>query len=138
MKTTINKMHAHEWSSMARGAFALIAMIAVLIAIVALTGCVSNNNGNGVQQKSSNATVSEFDDNVERFGRIWGSKKVIVDQETGIEYLYISEGYKSGPCITVLYDTDGKPRVNPEWAAEHASQAADARNDVQAEQSARR
>lgn len=138
MKTTIDETRSHEWPSMARGAFILIAMITVLIAIVVLAGCVSNTNGNDVQQKSSNATVSEFDSNVERFGRAGGSKKVIVDQETGIEYLYISEGYKSGPCITVLYDTDGKPRVSPEWVAEHDSQTADARDDVQTEQSAKR
>lgn len=35
--------------------------------------------------------------------------KVIVDQETGINYLYASEG--SGGGITVLLDSEGKPVI---------------------------
>lgn len=37
--------------------------------------------------------------------------KIIVDQETGVNYIYVSEGYGAG--LTVLLDKDGKPIVTP-------------------------
>ncbi len=37
------------------------------------------------------------------------STKVIVDRETGVNYLYVSEGYGGG--LTVLVDENGKPIV---------------------------
>lgn len=37
--------------------------------------------------------------------------KVFVDKETGVNYLFASEG--SGGGLTVLIDKDGKPVVTP-------------------------
>ena len=39
--------------------------------------------------------------------------KILVDQETGVEY------YKEGIAMTVLYDTDGKPKINKDWRDSH-------------------
>ncbi|SFB46784.1 hypothetical protein SAMN04488528_10798 [Clostridium frigidicarnis] len=36
--------------------------------------------------------------------------KVIVDTETGINYLFTTEGYSGG--LTVLLDKDGKPVIS--------------------------
>lgn len=37
--------------------------------------------------------------------------KVIVDRETGVNYLFVSEGYSGG--LTVLLDAHGKPVITP-------------------------
>ncbi|MDX9917690.1 MAG: DUF6440 family protein [Gudongella sp.] len=42
---------------------------------------------------------------------VMSSYKIIVDRETGVNYLYVSEGYGGG--LTVLVDKDGKPVVTP-------------------------
>ncbi len=42
---------------------------------------------------------------------VMSSYKIIVDRETGVNYLYVSEGYGGG--LTVLVDKDGKPIVTP-------------------------
>jgi len=39
------------------------------------------------------------------------SKRVLVDKKTGVNYLYISEGYSGG--LTVMVERDGKPIVTP-------------------------
>ena len=36
---------------------------------------------------------------------------VLVDRETGVNYLYAASGYSGG--LTVLVDADGKPVVTP-------------------------
>ncbi|CAM3260203.1 DUF6440 family protein [Streptococcus pluranimalium] len=38
---------------------------------------------------------------------------IMVDKETGVEY------YKEGIAMTVLYDTDGKPKINKDWRDSH-------------------
>lgn len=35
--------------------------------------------------------------------------KIIVDKETGVNYLFVQEGYSGG--LTVMVDADGKPIV---------------------------
>jgi hypothetical protein len=51
-----------------------------------------------------------------RFEKIYsqgaGSIKILVDRETGVHYLFCSEGYSGG--LTVLVDQDGKPIVTPD------------------------
>ena len=37
--------------------------------------------------------------------------RVLVDQETGVNYLFAASGYSGG--LTVLLDADGKPVVTP-------------------------
>ena len=53
--------------------------------------------------------------NDKRFIKIYsqdmGSTKILVDKETGINYLLVSSGYAGG--LTVLLDKDGKPVITP-------------------------
>ncbi len=42
-----------------------------------------------------------------------GVKKVIVDTETGVNYLLASHSRQSGTGLTVLVDQDGRPVVTP-------------------------
>ena len=50
-----------------------------------------------------------------RFEKIYsqdmGSTIILVDKETGVNYLFSSSGYAGG--MTVLVDRDGKPIVTP-------------------------
>ena len=50
-----------------------------------------------------------------RFVRIYkqgaGTVEILVDKETGVNYLYRSSGYGGG--FTVLLDSEGKPVVTP-------------------------
>lgn len=55
--------------------------------------------------------------NNERFKKIYAQGAVTVaeiwvDRETGVNYLFVSEG--SGGGLTILVDKDGKPIVTPE------------------------
>ena len=52
----------------------------------------------------------------ERFVRIYSQGKldyveILVDKETGVNYLYRQSGYSGG--LTPLLDKDGKPVVTP-------------------------
>ncbi len=38
-----------------------------------------------------------------------GKTEIFVDRETGVHYLYVSEGYGGG--LTVLLDAEGKPVI---------------------------
>ena len=40
-----------------------------------------------------------------------GSTIILVDKETGVNYLFTSSGYAGG--LTVLLDKDGKPVITP-------------------------
>lgn len=40
---------------------------------------------------------------------IKGLKMILVDQETGVNYLFVQSGYAGG--LTPLLDTDGKPVI---------------------------
>lgn len=52
-----------------------------------------------------------------RFDVVWregssigdGMKRVLVDKETGVNYLFVQKGYAGG--LTPLLDADGKPVV---------------------------
>lgn len=50
-----------------------------------------------------------------RFEKVYtqgaGSVTVLVDKETGVNYLYYASGYSGG--LTVLVDREGKPIVSP-------------------------
>lgn len=109
------------------GSAVLSALCTLTLSCFALTACSSgtsgqtygsSNDGYSTEQQRSDEpqSVSERFVNLQNYN---SRSSVIVDQETGIEYLYVTEGYKNGPCITVIYDTDGSPRIDPEWAAEH-------------------
>lgn len=51
---------------------------------------------------------------------------VIVDDETGVEYLYTwnSGGYAGGSAMTMLVNADGTPKINSLWALTHAREDA--------------
>ena len=49
--------------------------------------------------------------------------RVLVDRETGVNYLFAASGYSGG--LTVLLDADGKPVVTPIPADEEQSEAED-------------
>ena len=40
-----------------------------------------------------------------------GSVKILVDRETGVNYLFAAEGYAGG--LTILIDREGKPVITP-------------------------
>ena len=40
-----------------------------------------------------------------------GQRLILVDRETGVNYLYVHAGYSGG--LTVMVDADGKPIVTP-------------------------
>lgn len=50
-----------------------------------------------------------------RFEKVYsqasGSVEILVDKETGVNYLYHAKGYGGG--LTVLLDKDGKPIITP-------------------------
>ena len=48
---------------------------------------------------------------VEHKEGVMTSTKIIVDTETGVNYLFVGEGYAGG--LTVLLDKDGKPVITP-------------------------
>ena len=43
-------------------------------------------------------------------------RKIIVDSETGVNYLLMSSNMTSGCGLAVLVDENGKPVINPEEA----------------------
>ena len=51
----------------------------------------------------------------ERFVKIhsenMGSEQILVDTKTGVNYLFVQNGYAGG--LTPLLDRDGKPIVSP-------------------------
>lgn len=51
----------------------------------------------------------------ERFVKIhsenMGSEMILVDKETGVNYLFVSSGYAGG--LTVLLNRDGTPVISP-------------------------
>lgn len=49
--------------------------------------------------------------------------RVLVDTQTGVNYLWAGSGYAGG--LTVLLDTDGKPVVTPIPADEEQNEAED-------------
>ena len=42
---------------------------------------------------------------------------VLVDRETGVNYLFVHDGYAGG--LTVLLDAEGKPVITPKDGAKH-------------------
>ena len=42
---------------------------------------------------------------------VLGRIKILVDKETGVNYLFVQKGYAGG--LTPLLDADGKPVVTP-------------------------
>ena len=51
----------------------------------------------------------------ERFVKVYsenmGCEKILVDRQTGVNYLFVESGYAGG--LTPLLDRDGKPIITP-------------------------
>lgn len=47
----------------------------------------------------------------EKYGGFSIGTYVLIDRETGVNYLYVNSGYSGG--LTVLVDAEGKPIVTP-------------------------
>lgn len=58
--------------------------------------------------------------------------RIIVDDETGVEYLYIwnSGGQSGGSAMTMLVNSDGTPKINAAWALTHQDDAAESNGTV--------
>lgn len=41
---------------------------------------------------------------------------IVVDNKTGVQYLFVESGYAGG--LTLLVDKDGKPMIDPEYPKE--------------------
>lgn len=48
---------------------------------------------------------------IKTYSQDMGSTIILVDKETGVNYLFTSSGYAGG--LTVLLDKDGKPVITP-------------------------
>ncbi|MBR5143953.1 MAG: xylan 1,4-beta-xylosidase [Clostridia bacterium] len=48
---------------------------------------------------------------IKTYSQEMGSIMILVDKETGVNYLFTSSGYAGG--VTVLLDKDGKPVITP-------------------------
>ena len=78
------------------------AFLAVLVFLaLSFAGCASPNDGEGASDQQYRFTFVPSE--------VWGNCAVIIDNETGVQYLYASRGYGGG--ITVLVDETGKPLV---------------------------
>ena len=48
---------------------------------------------------------------IKAYSQEMGSVMILVDKETGVNYLFTSSGYAGG--LTVLLDKDGNPVITP-------------------------
>jgi len=78
-----------------------------IVLCFSVCGCA----GSKLEAHTSNGKSLEHD----RFRVIegdYGSEAIIVDTETGVEYLWITPAYRKAG-LTVLVDHDGKPLIAP-------------------------
>ena len=59
-----------------------------------------------IQEANTMAKEKRF---IKIYSQEMGSTMILVDKETGVNYLFISSGYAGG--LTVLLDKDGKPVI---------------------------
>ena len=74
---------------------------AMLCALLLLVGC-------GTMSRDESATLQEVGDRFEKVSTFAGTY-IIIDNETGVQYLYVQHEYGGG--LTVLVDADGKPML---------------------------
>ena len=48
---------------------------------------------------------------IKTYSQKMGATEILVDKETGVNYLFHASGYSGG--LTVLVDKDGKPIITP-------------------------
>ena len=89
------------------GIWAALGAIALVFALLALTGCGSKQATADTRWVAYKQTVGSYD------GTKTPGTYMLVDRDTGVEYLVIRDGYGS-VAITPIYDNDGKVRVMDE------------------------
>ena len=75
--------------------------LAVAVAMAAAVGCGATETAKGYEPERMRETTGGSLD--------WSIYTVFVDEETGVEYLWI-DGGKSG-AVTVLLNPDGTPKI---------------------------
>lgn len=77
-----------------------VAIASALALSLLLAGCES--------AEASGGTVLRFDGAFLNITSV--NARIITDNETGVQYLFVSDGYGQGG-LTVLVDVDGKPMI---------------------------
>ena len=75
-----------------------------LAAVLALTGCSTNEVGEVEQVSDVRFRVVEADND-----SCWTVTDIIVDTKTGCQYLWVKEAEKAGPVL--LVDANGEPLI---------------------------
>lgn len=76
-------------------------MAFALAVVLSLSGC-------GTVTRTSNATLASEGARFEST-RVSAVPFIVTDTETGVQYLFVSDGYDGG--LTVLVDDEGRPLV---------------------------
>ncbi len=88
---------------------ALLAIAAAMLAVIALTGCGAASAPDAGDASGASAAGGETAWAGKNPGNI--TSAVLVDQETGVEYLVVKYGgQRGGVSVTPLLNADGTPR----------------------------
>ena len=88
------------------GIWAALGAIALVFALLALTGCGSGQATADTRWVAYGQTVGSYD------GTRTPGAYMLVDRDTGVTYLVVRDGY--GVAITPIYDNDGNVKVMDE------------------------
>lgn len=89
------------------GIWAALGAIAIVFALLALTGCGSKQATADTRWVAYKQTVGSYD------GTRTPGAYMLVDRDTGVTYLVVRDGYGS-VAVTPIYDKDGKVKVMDE------------------------
>ena len=79
-------------------------MLSVFLLLIMITGC------SNIKERDENIVLDDRFEIIKR--EHYDSFKIIRDNDTGVLYLYIHEGYSGG--LTVIVDSDGLPLMDYE------------------------
>ena len=88
------------------GIWAALGAVALVFALLALTGCNSKQATSDTRWIVYKQTVGSYD------GAYTPAATLLVDRDTGVEYLVVRTAY--GAAMTPIYDKDGKVKVMDE------------------------
>ena len=86
----------------------LTTIILSILCVFCLSACEENKNYEEYQPQQGSMFIC-----IESYADPYlGSVKILVDKETRIMYMYAIKDYaeQESSCITVLHDSDGKPK----------------------------
>lgn len=105
----------------------LVIIWLVTLSVVGLTGCSSDDCGSlddyyAVSVNSIHTTASYKTNKLADIEE--NHLFVITDDKTGVQYIVYSEvfGRSGAGGITVRYNADGTPYIDPEWVAEQGEE----------------